>query len=340
MTARPHDALFKSAFETPGEAAALMRELLPADVGAAIAWSTIRGETGSFIDATLADYHSDLLFSVQLHAGSRAPLYLLLEHQSTGDSAMPLRSLAYQVQIWNRMRKDPRRHRLPPVITVMIHHVSGGWTDARSCQELFDPAVLAIPGVASLIPCFSMIVEDLAQRSDEEIKGRSLGAFAKLALWLLRDARDPAQLLASFGAWISTMLEVERAPGGRESFARLITYMFRVVDPVHWIELHAKIRLLGRRAEETAMSIAEQLLEEGRKEGLEEGRKEGKKEGRKEGLEQGRIASLRHQLRHKFGISELDAATEARLRAAPPETIDRYALRVLTADSLAAVFAE
>jgi hypothetical protein len=39
-----------------------------------------------------------------------------------------------------------------------------------------------------------------------------------------------------------------------------------------------------------------------------------------------------------FKFQTLGAADEARLQAAPPETIDRYCQRLLTADSLAAVF--
>jgi hypothetical protein len=47
---------------------------------------------------------------------------------------------------------------------------------------------------------------------------------------------------------------------------------------------------------------------------------------------------LRSQLVYKLG--PLDAASEARLEAATPEALDRYLRRVLTADSLAAVFAD
>ena len=52
--------------------------------------------------------------------------------------------------------------------------------------------------------------------------------------------------------------------------------------------------------------------------------------------EQGRQAALRNQLVYKLG--PLDAASEARLAAATSEELDRYIRRVLTADSLAAVF--
>jgi hypothetical protein len=50
------------------------------------------------------------------------------------------------------------------------------------------------------------------------------------------------------------------------------------------------------------------------------------------------VAALRSQLIHKHG--SLDVASEIRLDAATPEALDRYLRHVLTADSLAAVFAD
>jgi hypothetical protein len=195
-----------------------------------------------------------------------------------------------------------------------------GWRAARAFEELFDPDVMAVSGLAELVPRFSLIVEDLMQLSNADLAARLLAAFPKLALWLLRDARDPAGLLASFDAWIPAMLELGRTRAGLARLAVLITYMLRVIDPVNQEELRAKIRALGPRIEEVAMNIAEHLHEEGRKKGREEGR----------------IATLRSLLVFKF--QTLGAEDEARLQAATPEAIDRYLQRLLTADALAAVF--
>jgi predicted transposase/invertase (TIGR01784 family) len=103
MTTRPHDALFKSAFEAPADAAALLRELVPPAVRAMIAWQTVDGERGSFVDARLADQHSDLVFSAALGTDASAVVYFVLEHQSTRAPRMALRMLSYQVRIWNRL---------------------------------------------------------------------------------------------------------------------------------------------------------------------------------------------------------------------------------------------
>src|SRR5262245_19439081 len=183
MTARPHDALFKSAFEAASAARALLCEVLPPQLRDALVWDTLKPETGSYIDPELADSHSDLLFSIRLR-NTHDVVYALLEHQSTRDPAMPLRALEYHDRIWGRFRKGkPAAARLPPIITVIVSHVPGGWTTARSFDELFEPAVLNIPALAAVIPRFSLIVDDLAHRSNEDLEARSLGAFQKLALW-------------------------------------------------------------------------------------------------------------------------------------------------------------
>ena len=316
MTSRPHDALFKWAFETPEDAAALLRELLPAGIREAIAWDTLDHEPGSFIDRALSDRHNDLLFSARLRTGEPGLVFLLLEHQSTEDPAMPQRMLSYQSRIWDRFRKERPGVRLPPIIGVLVSHAPGGWTVARSFEELFDPDVLALPGLAALMPRFSMIVLDLSGLSDGDLSALPLAAFQKLALWLLRDARDPERLLASFDAWTPVMLEVRRHQSGGDDLAVLFEYMFRVLGPVYWDTLHAKLHALSSDTEEIAMTIADWLEEKGRT--------------------RGRFETLRDLLVYKF--QTLDAASEARLQAAPPEAIDRYLQRLLTADSLAAVF--
>src|SRR5215470_11020279 len=174
MTPRPHDALFKSSFEVPADAAALLRELLPAALRELIAWDTLHGESGSFVDPALADQHSDLLFSARLRTDAAELIYVLLEHQSSTDPAMPLRTLSYRTRVWNRCRKERPDAWLPPVLAVLVSHVPGGWTTSRSLDEMFDPSVRAIPDLAASIPRTSLIVDDLAHLSDDDLRARSL----------------------------------------------------------------------------------------------------------------------------------------------------------------------
>src|SRR4051812_41341374 len=185
MLWRPHDALFKSAFEAPADAAALLRELLPAMLRELIEWDTLHGEPASFVDPTLADRHSDLLFSAWLRTDPPKPVQVLLEHQSTADPAMPLRALSYRTRIWYRCHKQRPEAWHPPILMVLVSQVPGGWTASRSLDDMFDPGVLAIPDLAASVPRCPMVIQDLAGLSDGDLQAGSLAAFQKLALWLL-----------------------------------------------------------------------------------------------------------------------------------------------------------
>ena len=59
MTVRPHDALFRSAFEDPEHASAELRHVLPEALAVALDWSTLRTEPGAYVDSQLADRYSD-----------------------------------------------------------------------------------------------------------------------------------------------------------------------------------------------------------------------------------------------------------------------------------------
>ncbi len=76
------------------------------------------------------------------------------------------------------------------------------------------------------------------------------------------------------------------------------------------------------------MSYRDRLIREGREEGRETGRQEGREEGARR--------LLTKQLQLKFG--ELDAAAEARLGAASLAELEAWSERVLTAESVDAVF--
>ena len=98
----------------------------------------------------------------------------------------------------------------------------------------------AILDLAASIPRSSLIIDDLAHLTNDALQARSLAAFQKLALWLLRDARAPRRLLQSFDTWIEAFGEAERAPAGVDAITALLTYLFQVIRPVHRSALRAK----------------------------------------------------------------------------------------------------
>jgi predicted transposase/invertase (TIGR01784 family) len=337
MTSRPHDALFKAAFEHPEHAEGLLRSILPAPLCAAVDWQTLTHEPGSFVDPLLADSHCDLLFSASLANNSQAWFYLLLEHQSTLDADMPRRMLGYLMSFWDRYRKQLSGP-LPVVLPILICHAPGGWTTPTSMQGLFDPAFDQLPGLADFVPHFRLLVEDLSHLSNDDLHQFALAAFPTLALWLLRDARDPDTLFANLDHWVDAFYDAAHAPSGMEAFVQLLSYLSWVSTDKHYEQFCETLHKRLPQAEDTVMKYAEKLIEQGRQEGLEKGLEKGRNEGRNEGLLQAHTSLLVKLLTLKFGA--IPPTYRVIIETATLEQLERYATRVLFADTLTAVFVE
>ena len=131
LASQPHDAFFKDFFGEPEHAAAFFRNHLPDEVAEVVEWESLGTVPGSFVKRSLQQAHSDLLFSARTAGGTDLLLYLLFEHQTSVDQAMPLRLLAYQVEI---LLSHHGRHGLPlpPVLCFVLNQGPDAWTVSRS----------------------------------------------------------------------------------------------------------------------------------------------------------------------------------------------------------------
>jgi hypothetical protein len=304
-----------------------LRSILPQSLCEAIQWDTLTHEPGSFIDPDLADSHSDLLFSAHLGShdshGSRDShrvyLYLLFEHLSTQHPEEPRRVLRYLDGTWERGRLP--NGRLPIVIPVLVCHAPGGFTAPTEMQALFDPPPDSIADLAPYVPHFRLLVEDLVHVTDEQLRARALAAFPMLALWLLRDGRDSEKLLAKLGHWADMFRAALLAPSGMQALAQLLRYVYYVCPELQYREFRETIRRQLPESEEAVMTIAEQLIQQGRAEGRVEGR----------------VEILEQLLVEKFGT--LPPSLHERLASATDEQFARWSRRVLHAETLDEMFA-
>ena len=177
----------------------------------------------------------------------------------------------------------------------------------------------------------------------------SVVAIPALALWALRDARDWERLLANLWAWVDAVDEALSSPHGVRAVAQVLRYVALVAGDVRFEEFRATIIREIPQAREVAMTIAEELRQEGRAEGRQEGRAEGRQEGRQEGRAEGRqegraegrqetlVKMLVKQLTLKFG--EPSTAQMARIEAASEAELEHCVERILTAETIEAVLA-
>ena len=108
------------------------------------------------------------------------------------------------------------------------------------------------------------------------------------------------------------------------ALGKLLHYVAQVTGDLHLTRFRGKLAEYSPEAEQAAMTIIEEMLQQGRQ------------EGRQEGLHEGKQEMLLSLLQEKFG--ELSDEAVRRVKGASDEEVNRLSKRLLTADSLAAVF--
>ncbi len=308
MTPTPHDALFRSTFSHPGRAAELLRSFLDPDLCSRIDWPGLTLQSGSFVDEQLRAQHTDLLFTARLD-DRELRIYLLLEHQSNPDRWIALWLLRYMVRIWvAHVDAHPRTPRLPLILPAVIHHGEKAWTIDPTFSALFD-----IPdGFTNLIPRFQFALADLATIDAETLRTRAGSAAVRMALLALKETREAEDLQALLLSWATLLNQLEREPDGPRVIELVFRYLWTVRDTrdIRSIDLPA----LGLSKTSEALMTHETYL-----------------------LNRGKQAIILQQLRSKF--SRLPPAIVTEVEAADSDTLQRWGLRLLTADTLDEVFA-
>ena len=271
----PHDHLARKVFGKPEEAAGFFREYLPEDIAIRIDAGKLHREPVSFVDEALKGSAADLLYRLE-DEGEELWLYCLFEHQSQPDKWMPLRLLRYMVRIWERhLEHHPPADKLPPIIPIVLHHGKQGWSAARTFQEL-----IAIPkGMENaskpMLPEFSFPIVDLASMPYQEIRGTLLGRLTMQAL----KAVTEDQLVDFMERNRELMKELFQAGNLLDVGFALLRYFHDAdtsVDKQGFMNMVKAIE--SKTAEDAAMTIAQQYIDQGRQEGRVEGREQERRE--------------------------------------------------------------
>ncbi|HEY6561400.1 MAG TPA: hypothetical protein VI072_29205, partial [Polyangiaceae bacterium] len=151
------------------------------------------------------------------------------------------------------------------------------------------------------------MVDDIGRATDEDIRGRALNAFGTLALLFLRDVRATERFLLRFPLWVDLLQSLQRAASGQAALMVLFKYVSMVADQLGVQRFQQVVHKVLPEAEDSLMTIAEEMRQLGLKQGLEQGL-------------QSQRALLMELLRTKFGsvdeavIQRLDAADEPALK--------------------------
>ncbi|WP_028716074.1 Rpn family recombination-promoting nuclease/putative transposase [Pantoea ananatis] len=283
-TPTPHDATFRQFLTQPEIARDFMELHLPAELRAVCDLSTLKLESGSFVEDDLRQYFSDVLYSLKTAQGDDGYVHVLIEHQSSPDKHMAFRLLRYAVAAMQR-HLEAGHKKLPLVIPVLFYTgkrrpypYSTRWLD-----EFTDPAL------ANRLYSTAFPLVDVTIIPDEEIaEHRSMAALTLLQKHIHQ--RDLAELVDKF---VPVLL------AGYLSSSQVVSLIHYIVQAGETADAEALVRELAHRVPQhgdVLMTIAQQLEQKGMEKGMEKGIQLGREEGRSEGEREATLKIARTML--------------------------------------------
>jgi len=265
---QPHDKLFRGVFSQPDNAAAFLRSHLPSEIVRLLAWQTLTTESIGFTDANYLTLESDLSYAIRFH-NSDEELLILVEHQSSQQPMFLLRALGYVTRTWERLIRAAGGDRLPPLLCVVVAQSPHAWAGPVNLAHLVRLSPEATGALRSYQPSLGLHVVDLFSIPYDQIFGTPDGVLALRAL-----KAQPTGELLSEAVWDTSVIK-QVSPHTAEMFLR---YVLNAEDNKEAVLARAE-KVQSKSFLTNAMTIAQQLIEEGRIEGRLEGRQEGSIQG-------------------------------------------------------------
>jgi predicted transposase/invertase (TIGR01784 family) len=275
--ANHHDIFFKTALKEKERASDFLDHVLPVEIRRDIDFSTLSMENTSYVDDSLAEHFSDLVYSC-LFGQSKIKIALLFEHKSSPDKELPYQLMKYMVQIWGA--DSLQKQTFTPVLPIVFYHGKKRWKPARLNSCFKNPPSSLMP----YIPDFNYLFVDLSDYSDEAIKGEMFKlASLKISMLILKHIFEPDTLETELRNFFEIGRRYFEDRAGLDFLKSIITYIFKATE-IESIKIVDAIRPVTKEGGDIAMTTAEKLRQEGHQEGHQEGRHEGRQEGRQEGL--------------------------------------------------------
>ena len=291
-TPTPHDATFRQFLTQPEIARDFMELHLPAELRAICDLSTLKLESGSFVEDDLRQYFSDVLYSLDTAEGE-GYVHVLIEHQSSPDKHMAFRLIRYAVAAMQR-HLDAGHTKLPLVIPVLFYvgkrspyPYSTRWLDE------FDDPELAHKLYSGAFP----LVDVTVIPDDDIMEHRSMAALTLLQKHIHQ--RDIATLTDR----LATLLMADYLSSPQ--VMALIHYLLQAGESA---DSEAFVRELAQRVPQhgdALMTIAQQLEQKGIEKGIEKGIQLGEQRG----IEKGKLEVARSLLKMGMPIESVQEAT-------------------------------
>jgi predicted transposase/invertase (TIGR01784 family) len=262
------DRIIRDTFSDREDAVPFFRSTLPSGLLAVLDLDTLEVEQGNFIDESMKEYRTDVLFRIQTASGSPAKIYLLFEHKSQRDPRIFTQLLSYLARIYERQDKPV------PVIPFVFYHGKKAWDLGTDFTAHFTFSETERQIFAPYLPDFRFELFDLG---DQDVETLTITLYVKMLLQIIRSIdtdRLDDNLRDIFE--LSEILFSEQKK--LEKLRKLIFYVLTRGEVPHE-KVASILSSVSKRLEKEAMTAAQKLREEGFAQGMQQGMQQGLLEG-------------------------------------------------------------
>jgi Putative transposase, YhgA-like len=325
------DRVIRAALRHPANLRAFLHQTVPALADA------FDCERGRLLDREfpLDDWRrreADLPFEIPYRLGDDerwALVYVLLEHQSAEDPAMPLRLLYFAVLYWERQWRAWEQHaaprpalRLSPVLPLVLYTGAGPWENNRSLHDLLGEPV----EFHGFVPQWAPLFWELGNHAADELLDSGEAWQQTLAV-LRAQGAEPA---AFERVYVEAMRRLE--PLAAQDHVRWYDLMRIILSWALWRRPGAERPVLLAAAQATQADVNRQkevgLMGQTIAESIWE-------EGWHKGLSKGELIAARRLLRKLLGERFGDVPDAVLQRIESAEDVDRLEAAALQVAHLA-----
>ena len=242
----------------------LLQNILPQKIRDLLDLRSIKVEDTSVIDSRLSERQSDILIRTSLRESS-APIYILVEHKSYPDRWTVFQLTKYMVRIWEKKRAQHGKGKtLPPIIPVIFYHGARRWRSPLNFCSYF----IAEDGLRPYIPEFHPVMVDLQQIEERSLQGSVMTQVALITL-----KHSLGNLRPYLEEILRRVLSEPMDERNRGFLSTLLEYIIKGCKDVAEQDVEQAILSIGsKEAKEAYMTLAEQLIDKGKREGELEGK--------------------------------------------------------------------
>lgn len=267
-----HDKIFRKALENPLVAHELFNAHLPPNIKSLIDFPSLAMENTTFVESSLKDSISDVLFSCKFDKQD-GYLFLLVEHQSKADHFMAFRLFKYMINICERyLIQNPQAKTLPLIYPMIFFNGQEKYNVARNLWDLFANNKLARE---LWINDYQLV--NVHEIPDEEFKQRIWSGILEFFLKHIHER----ELLKRWQEISDILPELTKITIGYDYLEMILYYTLTKIEQADKIKLENLLstKLNPEIGTRLMRSLAEHWQQEGKEIGILEGLQVGETKG-------------------------------------------------------------